>query len=221
MRTLGVIPARGGSKRVPRKNLRQIRGVPLIGYTIRACQAATSLTDWLVSTDDEEIANVALSYGAFVIGQPMASDTSTSGEVCRYALDLMEDFNPPYDIIMCLHPTSPIRDPEHIDQAVDALSRSQLETLASVYMLPRKPFENVKCLTNGRLVEGSEDIWANCVYNASIYAMKRRFLLATNQHTSTISVPLVMDRFHSLDVDEEIDLKIAELFINELSPKRL
>lgn len=213
-RVLGVIPARGGSKRIPRKNVRLLHGVPLIGYTIRAAQAASKLTDWVVSTEDKEIADVALSYGAKVIGQPMASDTSTSGQVCRYALDTMERDNAPYDMVVLLHPTSPIRDPKHIDEAVDLLWKSERNTLASVCRLPRKRHPNVGYIwaRYWRATDGD-----TYIMNASIYAMKRDWFIKNNEHTDMISVPLVMDRFHSLDIDEEIDLKLGELYLNALS----
>jgi CMP-N,N'-diacetyllegionaminic acid synthase len=70
VRVLGVIPARGGSKRIPRKNIRPLHNSPLIAYTIRAAQASELLTTWVVSTDDEKIRDVALSYGAYVIRRP-------------------------------------------------------------------------------------------------------------------------------------------------------
>ena len=214
-RVLGVIPARGGSKRIKRKNCRLLIGIPLIAYTIRAAQAATKLTDFVVSTDDQEIEDLALSYGARVIDQPMASDTSTSGEVCRYALDTMGD----YDMVMCLHPTSPIRDPKHIDEAIDKLWASPFDTLASVCALPKKTHQNIKWMGDGVIHDELDG--DKYILNASIYAMKRDWFLKNNKHTHSISVPLVMDRFHSLDVDEEIDLKIAELYLDALSTQRL
>jgi CMP-N,N'-diacetyllegionaminic acid synthase len=219
-RVLGVIPARGNSKRVPRKNLRLLCGKPLIWHTIEAAKQAKRLTDWVVSTEDMEIASLALSYGAHVVKRPeeLAHDDTTSGAVVRHALDWMEEDRDPYDIVMLLHPTSPIRDPKHIDEAVDLLWRSKLDTLASVCILPRKAHENVKCLTNGRLIDRAycEDVWANCILNGSIYAMKRDWFLQNNKHTHTVSVPLVMDRYHSLDVDEEADLAIAGVYLGEL-----
>jgi CMP-N-acetylneuraminic acid synthetase len=178
------------------------------------------LTDWVVSTEDLEIANLALSYGAFVVKRPesLAHDDTTSGAVVRHALDWMEVDRVPYDMVVLLHPTSPIRDPNHIDEAIRLLHRSQLDTLASVCMLPRKTHENVKCLINDRLIDRAyEDIWANCIYNGSIYAMRSGWIKNNNEHTCSISVPLVMDRFHSLDVDEEIDLKLGELYLDALS----
>jgi CMP-N,N'-diacetyllegionaminic acid synthase len=214
-RVLGVIPARGNSKRVPRKNLRLLCGKPLIWYTIEAAKQAKRLTDWVVSTEDMEIANLALSYGAHVVKRPeeLAHDDTTSGAVVRHALDWMEEDRAPYDIVVLLHPTSPIRDPKHIDEAIEKLRASPLDTLASVCRLPCKQHANV-----GRIWP---DVWRgqdgdHYMLNASIYAMKRDWLLGNNKHTHSVSVPLVMDRYHSLDVDEEADLAIAGVYLGEL-----
>lgn len=213
MRALGVIPARGGSKRVPRKNCRLLRGCPLIGYTIRAAQAASQLTDWVVSTEDREIASLAQSYGARVLDRPpeLAEDDTTTGAVARHALDWMED-DGRYDMVVILHPTSPIRDPKHIDQAIVRLWESKSYSyLASVCELPRKAHNNV--FDSGlRPVEGP-----TYMLNASIYAVMRDALVKHNKHTDWPFVPFWMDRYHSLDIDEEMDLKLGELYLNALS----
>jgi CMP-N,N'-diacetyllegionaminic acid synthase len=156
-----------------------------------------------------------LSYGAFVVKRPdsLAEDDTTSGAVVRHALDWMEVDREPYDIVMLLHPTSPIRDPKHIDEAVEKLWASPLDTLASVYRLPQKSHANIGTLT----ANGGWFGWTREGYmlNASIYAMKREWFLRNNKHTDSASVPLVMDRFHSLDVDEEADLAIAGVYLGE------
>jgi CMP-N,N'-diacetyllegionaminic acid synthase len=231
VRTLGVIPARGGSKRIPRKNLRLLCGKPLIWYTIEAAKQAKRLTDWVVSTEDKEIADLALSYGAFVVKRPdsLAEDDTTSGAVVRHALDWMEVDREPYDMVVLLHPTSPIRDPKHIDEAVEKLWACPFHaTLASVQMLPRKAHENVKSLKSGVAYLDGDDVdtydvlvpsglsldrASPCIYNGSIYAMKRDWFLEHNEHTRSVALPLVMDRFHSLDVDEEADLAIAGVYL--------
>jgi CMP-N,N'-diacetyllegionaminic acid synthase len=193
VRVLGIIPARGGSKRIPRKNLRLLRGEPLISYTIRAAQAASLLTDWVVSTEDREIADLALSYGALVVERPeyLARDDSTSGAVARHALGWMEVDREPYDMVVLLHPTSPIRDPKHIDQAIDLLWKSDAPALASVSCRKR-----------------------TYTHNASIYAMRSDWLVETNQHYCDRSIPFLMDARHSVDIDTEEDFRIAELFLN-------
>ena len=224
-KVLAVIPARGGSKRLPRKNVRPLAGHPLIAYTIKAAQDATRLTDWLVSTDDNEIAEVARRYGApvpFMRSAELAGDKDRNAAVVRCAMEFMEaERGYQYDILLLLQPTCPIRDPKHIDEAVERLWASELETLASVKgpIYKRDPY--VKAVRNGILVpynpaEDEED-WEPCyTYNASIYAMKRDFLVREMKFVSQRSVPLLMDRFHSTDIDEEIDARIAELYFDHL-----
>jgi CMP-N,N'-diacetyllegionaminic acid synthase len=193
VRVLGVVPARGGSKRIKNKNCRLLHNVPLIGYTIRAAQSAVGLTDWVVSTEDREIADIALSYGAVVVKRPdeLAQDDTTSGAVLRHALDWMEEDNSPYDMVVCLHPTSPIRDSRHIDQCIKLLADSDAPALASVSCNKR-----------------------TYTHNASIYAMKRWWFLKTNQHYCNESIPFLMDARHSVDIDVEDDFRIAELLMN-------
>ncbi len=224
-KVLAVIPARGGSKRLPRKNIHPVAGHPLIAYTIKAAQDATRLTDWLVSTDDNEIAEVARRYGApvpFMRSAELAGDKDRNAAVVRCAMEFMEaERGYQYDILLLLQPTCPIRDPKHIDEAVERLWASELETLASVKgpIYKRDPY--VKAVRNGILVpynpaEDEED-WEPCyTYNASIYAMKRDFLVREMKFVSQRSVPLLMDRFHSTDIDEEIDARIAELYFDYL-----
>jgi CMP-N,N'-diacetyllegionaminic acid synthase len=217
LRVLGVIPARGGSKRIPRKNCRLLHNVPLIGYTIRAAQSAVGLTDFVVSTEDEEIKNIAHSYGATVVDRPasLAGDDVTSGDVLRHALDVMEAGGERYDVVVCLHPTSPIRDPKDIDKSVKGLWASPYNTLASVFMLPRKAHKNV--LVADGLYGGTSWGDQTAVMNASIYAMKRDWFVNHNKHVDEDGpiLPYPMDRRHSVDIDTEIDFKIAELFLRD------
>ena len=222
---LAVIPARGGSKRFPRKNIYPLKGHPLIAYTIKAAADASKLTDWLVSTDDAEIADAARRYGApvpFLRPANLAGDKDRNNVVVRHAMEFMEaQTGRRYDILILLQPTCPIRSAAHIDQAVDLLWASPLDTLASVSGPIKKRDPNLKAIRNGVLVpynenEDAADWDAGYIYNASIYAMKRDFFLREMRFVSPRSVPLVMDRFHSADIDEKIDALVAELYFDHL-----
>jgi CMP-N-acetylneuraminic acid synthetase len=224
-KVLAVIPARGGSKRFPRKNVYPLRGHPLIAYTIKACQDATKLTDWLVSTDDEEIAEAARRYDApvpFIRPANLAGDTDRNNGVMRHAMDFLErETGRRYDIIMLLQPTCPIRSSAHIDEAVDLLWASPLETLASVRGPIKKRDPYIKAIRDGVLqpynpAEDAKDFEGCYMYNAALYAMKRDFFLRENSFVSQRSVPLVMDRFHSADIDEKIDAVVAEAYFDYL-----
>ena len=218
MRALGVIPARGNSKRVPRKNLRQLCGRPLIQYTIEAASAATKLTTFVVSTEDYEIGHVAANLGAYVVRRPddLSGDDVTTGAVLKHALEYMEtEAAPSYDMVVCLHPTSPIRKDGDIDLAIELLWHSSLNSLASVCPLPIKTHPNIGTLVGGSFIGSS---WPHYILNASIYAVRRDWLMVHGKHVAdggTSVLPLIMDRRHSLDIDDEIDLKVAELFLND------
>jgi CMP-N,N'-diacetyllegionaminic acid synthase len=185
-KTLGVIPARGGSKRIYRKNLRRLCGKPLIAWTIEAAKQAKSLTNWVVSTEDYEIGQVSAALGANVIRRPeeLADDLASSDSV---ALHVLSWLGGDFDIVVLLHPTSPIRDPRHIDDAVSTLWASTAPSLASVEYAKR-----------------------SYRHNAAIYAAKVPFVTLYNDKT----IPYLMDRRHSLDIDDEIDFQVAELLLN-------
>jgi CMP-N-acetylneuraminic acid synthetase len=222
LRVLGVIPARGGSRRLPRKNVRIILGHPMIAYTIKAAQRARLLTDYLVSSEDEEIAEVARSYGAptpFVRPAHLATDKVRNIEVVLHALHFMErKNNQPYDIVLLLQPTCPVRNHKHIDEAIRLLADSELETLASVKGPYKKRDPNLKRIREGILEaycgkEGPIDIEPFYIYNACIYGVKRDYLVRERRLISPKQIPLIMDELHSIDIDTEPDLVIAESFL--------
>lgn len=225
-RVLGVIPARGGSKRLPRKNVRKLCGHPLIAYTIKAAQKAALLTDYLVSSEDEEILEVARSYGAptpFVRPDHLATDKVRNIEVVLHALDYMEnERNQPYDIVILLQPTCPVRNPEHIDEAVRLLSKSKLETIASVKGPYKKRDPILKRIQDGVLeaycgMEYPGNIEPFYLYNASIYGARRNYFVRERKLISPKQVPLVMDQAHSIDIDTEVDFLIAEAYLKQIA----
>ena len=167
-------------------------GRPLLSWTIEAAKQAKSLTQWVVSTEHTQIERVALSYGAHVLHRPqsLAQDDTTSIAVCKHALEAMEANNRPFDIVVLLHPTSPIRDPKHIDEAVALLAQSDAPSLASVSC-------NKRCY----------------VHNASIYALKTPL---PDNHYSEESIPYLMDRSHAVDINDETDLRIAECLLSRV-----
>lgn len=229
-RALGVIPARGGSKRLPRKNVMLIAGLPLIAHTINAARGARTLTDFLVTSEDAEILDVARRYGAptpFVRPAELAGDEVRNIDTVRHALGFMESARgTTYDIVVLLQPTSPIRDARHIDQAVTELWASPLDTLASVKGPYRKRDPILKAIRNGALEafcpepEDAASREGFYLYNASIYAAKREYFLRAGKLISPKQVPLVMDAMHSVDVDTESDIPVAEAYFAYLAGQR-
>lgn len=225
-KVLGVIPARGGSKRLPNKNIRVLAGKPLIAWTIEAAQKAKGLTDYLVSSDALPILDAAKNYGApvpFTRPAELATDTVRNIEVVAHALKFMEaEKQIVYDIIILLQPTSPIRNPVHIDTAVDMLWKSDLDSVVSVKGPFKKRDPILKAMRNGILedycpVEDPADTEPFYLYNAALYGVKRDFFIKHNKLISPRQVPLIMDPIYSVDVDTKADFLMAETYLNYLA----
>jgi CMP-N-acetylneuraminic acid synthetase len=225
-KVLCVIPAKGNSRRLPKKNIKLLAGKPLVAWTIEAAQKAKRLTDYLVSSDDPEIIEIAKKYAApvpFVRPAELATDKVRNIEVVRHALEFMEDERQmTYDIIINLQPTSPVRDPAHIDQAIERLWASDLDSLVSVKGPYKKRDPVLKAIRNGVLedycpVEDPTDAEAAYMYNAALYAVKRDYFINHNKLISPRQVPLIMDTIYSVDVDTEADFLVAETYLNFLA----
>lgn len=183
------------------------------------------LTDFLVSSEDDEILEVARKFGAptpFKRPEHLAGDHVRNNETIEHALHFMEKkTGKPYDIIVLLQPTVPIRSPVHIDQAVLALWKSDLPTLASVKGPFKKRDPVLKRIRNKVLEsycggEEGTDWEPFYIYNASIYAIKRDYLLKERKFVSSRQVPLVMDEFHSADIDTVADVFVVEAYLKHL-----
>ena len=129
MRVLAVVPARGGSKGVPRKNIRGLDGEPLIGYTLRTARQVDEIDLLVVSTDDDEIAGIAGGYDVQVVPRPadLASDTASTEQALLFTLDALEANQQIFDVILALEPTSPFRSTDTIRKAI-AMVRYQVWT---------------------------------------------------------------------------------------------
>lgn len=141
MRVLGIIPARGGSKGVPRKNIKLLCGKPLIAYTIEAAMNAKRLTRTIVSTEDEEIAEVAKSLGAdvpFMRPKELADDATPTFDVVIDSVKKLEDSGEEYDAICLLQPTNPLRRSLDIDECVDMLEKTGADSVVTVLPVPDK-----------------------------------------------------------------------------------
>lgn len=235
-RVLALIPARGGSERVPAKNLRPLGGRPLIAWTIDAARRAETIDRVIVSTDTEEIAAVARASGAeapFLRPSAIAQRDSTEMEFLLHALDwlrLHEAYEP--DVIALLYPTSPFRRAETIDRAVRTLAaHPDADALRSVRLCSEHPYKmwtiqdgwlrpllagdtNTPTLSYQRLP---------VVYlqNASIYLTKPRTIREKGSPIGDLIVPFVMDEDESVDINTPLDLALAEMLIERrrLAPR--
>ncbi len=141
MKVLGIIPARGGSKGVPRKNIKLLGNQPLISYTINQALNSKYLSKVIVSTDDEEISEVAKSFGAevpFMRPKELANDTASSLSVVLHAIEFLENIGENYDAVCLLQPTCPFREESLIDRAITEFSNKNSDALVSVLKVPHE-----------------------------------------------------------------------------------
>lgn len=224
---LGVIPARGASKGVPRKNIRLVADRPLIAYTIEVAQRSRRLTRTVVSTEDEEIAEVARSLGAEVpFRRPpeLATDEATSVAVACHALDFAErEERRRYDSVALLEPTSPLRRAEDVDDAIALLEKSGADSVVSLCRLEARHPAKIKVLEGGRIRPFLPELWREGlqrqqlrpVYflNGGIYAVKRDLLVEKRTFWSENTIPYLMPEERSVNIDNWLDLKLVECLI--------
>ncbi len=218
MNVLAIIPARGGSKGIPRKNIQPLAGKPLLAYTIEHARATPAITRVVVSTDDAEIAAVAEQYGAEVIWRPaeISGDEATSESALLHALDHLRDsegYEP--DLVVFLQATSPLRQPDDIQKAIETLQQQSADSLLSV--APSHAFL-------WRLVDGQagpvnydyrqrprrQERAPEYIENGSIYIFKPWVLREQSNRLGGKIALYVMDPLDSLQVDEPGDLALIE-----------
>lgn len=222
LRILGIVPARGGSKGIPRKNLADVCGKPLVAYSIatgRQLVDQGTLARCIVSTDDIEIAECAKSFGAdvpFIRPAAAATDTAKALSYVLHALDELEPGDGAYDAVMLLQPTSPARDASTIAAAVVRLQQSASDSLISCYreeyinelvmydpqpdgtLVPRSPLHNkgVRRQEHGPAM----------VRNGALYVTRTAYLRATGSLVCDRPLLLEMSKLDSIDVDTPEDL---------------
>ena len=230
--TLGIIPARGGSRRVPRKNIRPLSGKPLIAYTIEAAQAATALDRVIVSTDDEEIADVARRYGAdvpFLRPAELAADDTPDAPVFIHALDWLskeEGFHP--ELLVNLRPTSPFKTGEVIDEVIEVAIETGADVVRTVTRVhgvhhPYWMFEVAEDGFAGPVLPGidlarfyqSQLLPPVYRLNGVVDAI-RVAVIRTGESLPAQSVRTVeVDESTAMDVDTELDFRFCELLLAE------
>lgn len=225
---LGVITARGGSKGIPHKNIKELAGKPLIVYTIKAAQKSKYLTRCIVSTDDQEIADIARDYGAdvpFLRPQELARDSSTSIDVVKHALNWLKDNRKEqYDYLMILQPTSPLRTGDDIDQCIKKIVDTNTDSVMSMVELEDMSLKKLKKINNdiilpyieeeGKFSSRRQDLKKIYKRNCAIYLTKTEFILK-NDLFGKVSRPYIMPIERSVDVNKSIDFKIAEFFLEQ------
>jgi len=231
MEILGLIPARSGSKGIPRKNIVQLGGRPLIAYTCEAARGSRRITRIILSTDDKEIAAIGLAWGAeapFLRPVELAQDEIPMLDVVQHTLTWLkavQDYEP--DLIVLLQPTSPFRKAEHIDAAVNLLLESDADSVVSVVEVPHQfnPISVMK-IENGRLIPflPAEGVRVQRRQDKPrVYARNGPAILVTRlsvvERTGSLYgesiIPYVMEGFESIDIDEPTDIQLAEFLLRE------
>jgi CMP-N-acetylneuraminic acid synthetase len=222
MNVLGVIPARGGSKGIPGKNLSLLCGRPLLAYTADAVNESRKLTRTIVSTDDERIAECARSLGLevpFMRPASLAADEAPMLPVLQHALDAMHQNGFDTDIVVLLQPTSPLRRAEHIDAAVDWLERTAADSVVSVVEVPHQfnPLSVMrledgllKPFLDGPTVTRRQDKPRLFARNGPAVLAVRAAVVAGGSLYGERSWPLGMSAEDSLDIDTASDMRLAE-----------
>jgi len=223
---LAIIPARGGSKGIPRKNLRLLCGKPLIAYTIEAALNSKLINRVVVSTEDEEIAKVSKKYGAEVISRPteLAQDDTPSLPLFQHAIRYLEevkDYRP--EIIVMLQPTSPLRIVEDIDRAIEEFLKGSYHSIASVCEVEHTPHwmytivgERLKPLIEeGQKVVRRQDDSKVYRLNGAVYVTSRDIIMKENRVLGRDTKAYIMPLERSIDIDTELDFKLAELLMRE------
>ncbi len=222
MRVLGIIPARGGSKTVPRKNIRLVGGKPLIAYTIQAARESRSISCLVTSTEDDEIAGICTGLGCEVVKRPaeLAGDDTPTLPVVQHVFQVLESRDEKFDYGVLLQPTSPLRTGEDIDKALTILDETGADSVVSVYQVRDHHPARMYRLVDGRLVpygaeatfQRRQDLPAVYHRNGAIYAF-RRGLPDRNTLLGEDIRPYIMTEERSLNIDNENDLLLADLLL--------
>lgn len=215
---LAIIPARGGSKRFPRKNVLDLCGKPLIAWSIESALKSKYISKIIVSSDDEEILNIAKEYKADFIKRPdeLASDTATTFDALKHTLENVEK----YDYVVLLQPTSPLRTEKHINEAIELLEEKNADAIISVCEMEHSVLwsntldENLDMsnfLSDEVLNKRSQDLPKYYRLNGAIYICKiDKFLQNRGFFLKDKVFAYIMDKKDSVDIDEEIDFKLAQ-----------
>ncbi|WP_026808000.1 cytidylyltransferase domain-containing protein [Aliarcobacter lanthieri] len=216
---LAIVPARGGSKRLPRKNILDLCGKPLIAHTIEAGLKSNYIDKLVVSSDDNEILEISRKFGAETIKRPdeLASDVATTFDAIKHTIENFEK----YDYVVLLQPTSPLRNEKHIDEAIELLEIKNADAIISVCEMDHSPLWSNTLPQDGSmkgflrdevLNKRSQDLEKYYRLNGAIYICKTEKLLENKSFLLRNNIfSYIMDRESSIDIDEEIDFKIAEV----------
>lgn len=220
-KAIAIITARGGSKRIPKKNIKEFCGKPIIAYSIRAALDSGIFDEVMVSTDSEEIAEIARAYGAkvpFMRSAKTSDDFATTADVLMEVLERYQEMDRTFDVMSCIYPTAPFVTPQKLQSAYDTLTKEQAVMAMPVVAFSYPPQRSY--VLNGNMLEmkwkenynkRSQDL-EKMYHDAGQFYMYQveAFVRLKGQMTESI-VPVIVDEMEVQDIDNESDWKLAEL----------
>ena len=221
MKILYVIPARGGSKGIPHKNIKPLNGKPLIYYSIDVARQLTTDEHICVSTDDEEIIEVVENYGLkvpFIRPNHLATDSATTNDVLLHVIEYFESKGIYYDTVVLLQPTSPLRNVIHVNESLKLFN----DTLDMVVSVKESHAASVICSENengflelfiNKSAKRRQDISSFYEYNGAIYVINVSRLKNKGINGFSLNRKYLMDQISSYDIDSPIDWLIVESII--------
>jgi len=220
---LAIIPARGGSKRLPRKNILDLNGKPLTAYSIEAGLNSSYIDKVVVSSEDDNILKISKEVGADIIKRPdeLSTDTATSFDVIKHTIENLVR----YDYIVLLQATSPLRNSKHVDEAIELLGDKNADAIVSVCEMEHSPLWSNTLndtlsmkgfLKDEVLNKRSQDLEKYYRLNGAIYIVNTDKLLEEESFFLKNNIfAYIMDRKYSIDIDEKIDFDIATVLSQE------
>ena len=223
---LAIIPARGGSKGLPRKNIKKLKGTPLIGWTIKTALNSKYLDEIIVSSEDDEIINVVKKFGLsvpFKRPNELAKDTSTSYSVVEHAVEFLKKQGKLYDFIVLLEPTSPLREKSDIDNMIRKIvNSSKFDAIISVGEVTLHPSSMKRISDNGQISSFFKNIKkatrrqdnekAYFPFGVA-YIVKTDILLSKKTFYPVNSTFYKINRYQCFEIDDIYDFKIIEKII--------
>lgn len=223
---LAIIPARGGSKRLPGKNIKPLNGKPMIGYSIEAALQAKRLSHVIVSTDDEAIALCSKTFGAdvpFIRPTNIAGDQSSVVDALRHATGFYENQGIVVKNVVLLQVTSPFRQAHHIDGAIEAFEQQGADTLTTVSPAKNHPYYALKGDTKTlepffdkeKLAMRAFELPCACYENGVVFIMKKETLMRDGIYGYNNMIFMLDDPYMAIDIDTHSDFAFAEFILSQ------
>ena len=222
---IAIIPARGGSKRLPGKNIKDLAGKPMIAWTIEAALDSRVFDHIFVSTDCEKIAKIAKKFGAevpFLRPIELASDTATTNDVVTHLVEWFEkEHNREVTTVAILQPTSPLRNASHIGEAMSLMQEKSAKAIISVCELEH-PIQfcnklgldgSMDSFVDPKNIRRTQDLEPYYRLNGAIYLFDREYVNRLNEIYSEGTYSYIMSSKSSIDVDNEDDFELAEYYL--------